>query len=141
MTQPRLTPKINNKMDKVLIQATGRTPFIRLDAEEGYIEIKGRSTPENTEQVYKQVIRWIEEYLLHPQQSTVIDFNFEYLNSSSAKVLIYLMNKLLVASKSKITQLSIIWGYSDDDMLEVGKDFESITGMKFKFVYDDTDDD
>ncbi len=128
-------------MDKVLIQATGRTPSIILDAEKGYVEIKGRSTPENTEKVYGAVVRWVEEYLLHPQKRTVISFNFEYLNSSSAKVLIYLMNKFLVASKAETTDILINWIYSDDDMLDAGKDFEAITDLKFKFIYDDSDDD
>ncbi len=128
-------------MDNVLIQATGRTPLISLDAQEGCIEMKGRSTPENTEQVYDVVVSWVEEYLSHPQKRTVITFNFEYLNSSSAKILIYLMNKFLVASKAKTTDVVVNWIYSDDDMLDVGKDFELISNLKFKFIDDGTGED
>ena len=47
-------------MGKISIEGTSKTPTVLFDAEEGLIELKGRSIPENSIEFYK--IR-NEEYL------------------------------------------------------------------------------
>ncbi len=126
-------------MDKIFIKETRKTPSIMLNANDGIMEIKGRSIPEDTEKTYGMVVRWLEEYLLQPKEKTVVIFYFEYLNSSSTKVLVYLMNKLLISNRAHETDVLIKWIYSDDDMLEYGKDFEELTDLKFEFIYKEID--
>ncbi len=126
-------------MDRIVINATHKTPLVELDARRGFIAIKGRSTPEDPDKTYKEVIQWIEEYLLNPRKNTTIDFYFEYLNSSSTKVLVYLMNKFLIASKAKVTNILVNWTYSDDDMFEFGKDLADITEIQFNFIFNSLD--
>lgn len=126
-------------MDRIVIHGTHKTPLVELDASRGFIAIKGRSTPEDPDKTYKEVIQWIEEYLLNPRKNTTIDFYFEYLNSSSTKVLVYLMNKFLIASKAKVTNILVNWTYSDDDMFEFGKDLADITEIQFNFIFNSLD--
>lgn len=131
-------------MNKYFVKGTNRTPLIHLDADKGLIELKGRSTPEDSDKVYDKVFEWVDLYMEKAQNKTVVNFHFEYINSSTTKALMRLINRLLVASTSNITEVEINWLYCDDDMLEYGEDFEELSGMQFKFInvdYPDIDAD
>lgn len=124
-------------MERLLVEASPKTPLIHMDAEKGVIELKGRSTPEDIDKIYLPVFSWIEKYLSNPKPKTIVNFHFEYFNSSTTKVLMRLINKLLLSHKSNATELVINWLYFDEDMLEYGEDFEELTGMEFKFIESD----
>ncbi|MFN4811466.1 MAG: SiaC family regulatory phosphoprotein, partial [Bacteroidota bacterium] len=49
-------------METLLIEGSAKTPTIKFDAEQGIIEIKGRSIPENSIEFYKPLIDWLEKY-------------------------------------------------------------------------------
>ncbi len=121
-------------MKKYFVEATHKTPQISLEADKGLIEIKGRSTPEDADKIYEDAMKWIDKYLDKPKDKTIVNFHFEYINSSTTRVLMKLINKFLVAYKSKDTLVEINWLYCDDDMLEYGEDFEELSKIKFNFV-------
>ena len=124
-------------MERMLLEATPKSPLIHMDADKGLIELKGRSTPEDIDKVYLPIFSWVENYLSNPKPKTIVNFHFEYFNSSTTKVLMRLINKLLVIHKAEATSLEINWLYYDEDMLEYGEDFEDLTGMKFNFIESD----
>ena len=124
-------------MERILIGATQKSPLVHMDADKGLIEISGRSTPEDTDKVFGPIVHWIEKYVKNPQNKTVVNFHFEYFNSSTTKSLMRLINKLQTIKKSKSIDLEINWLYYDEDMLEYGQDFEELTGLPFNFVESD----
>lgn len=124
-------------MERLLVEASPKTPLIHMDGDKGLIELKGRSTPEDIDKIYLPVFSWIEKYLSQPKTKTIVNFHFEYFNSSTTKVLMRLINKLLVFHKTNVTELEVNWLYYDEDMLEYGEDFEELTGIKFNFIESD----
>ncbi|MFN8255469.1 MAG: DUF1987 domain-containing protein [Bacteroidales bacterium] len=124
-------------MERLLVGASSKTPLIHLDAGRGIIELKGRSTPEDIDKVYLPVLAWIDNYLKNPNQITTVNFHFEYFNSSTTKVLMKLINRLVVSHKQGITSLIVNWLYFDEDMLEYGEDFQDLTGIEFNFIESD----
>ncbi len=124
-------------MERILIGATQKSPLVHMDANKGLIEISGRSTPEDTDKVFGPIVHWIEQYVKRPQEKTVVNFHFEYFNSSTTKALMRLINKLQTIKKSKSIELEINWLYFDEDMLEYGQDFEELSGLPFNFVESD----
>lgn len=124
-------------MERILVEASSKTPLIHLDANKGLIELKGRSTPEDIDKVYLPVITWIDAYLKNPNPVTTVNFHFEYFNSSTTKALMRVINKLVVAHKQEITSLIINWMYFDEDMLEYGEDFQDLAGIEFDFIESD----
>ncbi|RLD65928.1 MAG: nuclear pore complex subunit [Bacteroidetes bacterium] len=124
-------------MERILIGATQKSPLVHMDANKGLIEISGRSTPEDTDKVFGPIVHWIEQYVKKPQEKTVVNFHFEYFNSSTTKALMRLINKLQTIKKSKSIELEINWLYFDEDMLEYGQDFEELSGLPFNFVESD----
>lgn len=121
-------------MERYLVEATPKTPLVHMDAEKGIIELKGRSTPEDIDKVYLPIISWIDSYLKAPKPITIVNFHFEYFNSSTTKALMRLINKLVVVHKQGKTKMEINWLFFDEDMLEYGEDFEELTGIKFNFI-------
>ena len=121
-------------MERLLIGATQKSPLVHMDAEKGLIEIKGRSTPEDTDMVFRPIIKWIDEYVKTPKEKTIVNFHFEYFNSSTTKALMRFVNKLVLLDKEEAFELEVNWLYFDEDMLEYGQDFEELSGLSFNFV-------
>ena len=122
-------------MEPINIEGTPKTPSIKFLADEGVIEIKGRSIPENSIEFYKPLVDWLEAYAKAPLKKTQVNIQLEYFNTSSSKCILDVFKKLEAIHKSK-HDVVINWYYEEDDedMLEAGEDYESIIRVPFKMV-------
>ena len=118
-------------MKNIYQEGTGKLPEITFDYEKGLIEIKGRSIPEDSDALYKPLIEWLAEYVSKPQKKTTVNINLEYFNSSSAKYLTRLLNKLTYLDTNY--ELETNWYYVDEEALEEGEDFADILDLKMNF--------
>lgn len=118
------------------IVATAVTPAVYFNGEKNVLEITGRSIPLNPEKFWSPVMSWFIRNSYQNQEIS-ISLNFDYLNSGSQKFLVRLF-KLLKESNDKgiLSEKKIIWNYQDydEDMREIGKDFEFVSGLKFEFI-------
>jgi SiaC family regulatory phosphoprotein len=121
-------------MKELKLKGDKTTPEVVLNPT-GLIKIKGRSIHENIRDFFKPVELWVEEYIKNdPAEITNIDISLEYFNSTTAKVLISILQKLMkVQLKNK--KLIINWYYEegDDDIQEKGEYFSSILKIPFNF--------
>lgn len=119
-------------MEDIRIEGTAKTATVNFIQAEGLLEIKGRSIPENSIEFYKPLIDWIEVYSKSPQESTNVNIQLEYFNTSSSKCLLDLFKKL----ESISGQVTINWYFEEDDedMLEAGEDYEAIINLPFKMI-------
>ena len=78
----------------LLINNSVKTPSISFAAENGLLEIKGKSIPENSLEFYRPVFEWLESYSQAPAPSTVLRVALEYFNTSSSKCLLDLWRDL-----------------------------------------------
>jgi len=124
-------------MERLLVAATQKSPLVHMDADKGLIEIKGRSTPEDTNVIFEPIFKWVNEYLKNPRKKTTVNLHFEYFNSSTTKALMRLINLLVPLSKENDYELEFNWLYYDEDMLEYGQDFEELSGLNFNFIESD----
>jgi hypothetical protein len=122
-------------MEPINIEGTPKTPSIKFLSEEGVIEIKGRSIPENSIEFYKPLVDWLEAYAKDPLKKTLVNIQLEYFNTSSSKCILDVFKKLESIHKSK-HDVVINWYYEEDDedMLEAGEDYESIIRVPFKMI-------
>ena len=123
-------------METLLIEGSAKTPTIKFDAEQGIIEIKGRSIPENSIEFYKPLIDWLEKYSSKPKTDTIVNIQLEYFNTSSSKCILDVFKKLESINKGGQSQVVINWHYEEDDedMLEAGEDYQAIINVPFKMV-------
>jgi hypothetical protein len=122
-------------MEPISIDSTPKTPSIKFIQEEGVLEIKGRSIPENSIEFYKPLVDWLEHYAKGPLNKTLVNIQLEYFNTSSSKCILDVFKKLEAIHKLK-HDVTINWYYEEDDedMLEAGEDYESIIRVPFKMI-------
>jgi hypothetical protein len=122
-------------METISIEGTPKTPTITFDTGKGFLEIKGRSIPENSIEFYKPLVDWLEKYAAKPQSTTNVNIQLEYFNTSSSKCILDVFKKLEAINKGG-SQVVINWYYEEDDedMLEAGEDYQAIINVPFKMV-------
>ena len=121
-------------MQSLSIPASIRTPAIDFDFGNSHFKLSGESYPEDVTEFYHPVFSALDTYLatLGPG-SCRFDFELIYLNSSSAKAVMMLMDKLDAAAAKGAT-VDIYWFYDekDDTMQELGEEFgEDLENAKF----------
>jgi hypothetical protein len=121
-------------MQNLTIPATARTPAIDFDFGNNHLKLAGESYPEDVTEFYNPVFSALDAYLatLGPG-SCRFDFELIYLNSSSAKAVMMLMDKLDAAA-AKGAAVDVHWFYDeeDDTMQELGEEFgEDLENAKF----------
>ena len=101
--------------DKLEIEATSRTPGIAFDFAGNRLKISGESYPEDVTEFYGPVFAALDSYLGALGGGTCrFDFELIYLNSSSAKAIMMLMDKLDAAAKNGAT-VDVYWYYDKED--------------------------
>lgn len=121
-------------MENLFIKSTALTPEVDFDFSAGDFFIKGKSIPEDAEEFYGPVLRWMEHFVEQPTANVHLTIELEFFNISSSKRILFLMYKLneLV---SKGTNVKVSWNYKedDDDMFEVGQDYAFMVNIPFEF--------
>jgi hypothetical protein len=113
------------------IEATSRTPLIEINS--GYCLIKGECYPEDISEISIPIMKEIEQELLSVEKF-VLELELYYFNSSSAKLLFDIFDKVDEAAADGL-DVQIKWNYrsGDDSMQEAGEDFEEdIKNSTFK---------
>lgn len=131
-------------MRKLIIEKTTSSPKVILDPEKEVYMISGESRPPDVREFYDQILSWLHEfsqYLLGPdykKNPVIFNFNFEYFNSSSGKLILDIC-KVLSGLRLKGINVNVKWYHEkeDGDMLEVGKEMSRI--VKFPFEYIESD--
>ena len=122
-------------METLLIEGSPKTPTIKFDWDRGFLEIKGRSIPENSIEFYKPLVDNLEKYSSSPKSATTVNIQLEYFNTSSSKCILDVFKKLENINKGG-SAVVINWHYEadDEDMLEAGEDYQAIINIPFKMV-------
>jgi len=122
-------------MENIVLEGTGRTPYVSFDAQAGKLEISGRSIPENSITFYKPLFDWVDEYVQSPKDSTTVIFNLEYFNTSSSKCILDLLRKLeTLKDTNNATEIKWYFDEGDEDMEESGNDFKSLINLDIELV-------
>lgn len=124
-------------MENFLMESTKYTPKIFLDFENGKMEFRGKSYPENTFELYAPITKWVQEYFeITTNETTIVDFEITYFNSSSIKFYYDLFEEFEEAcSNGKKIEVNWIYNEEDDIMEETGEEFqEDYESVKFNMV-------
>jgi hypothetical protein len=122
-------------MEPLILEGTVDTPAVKLDGTQGLIELKGKSSPENSVFYFKPIMEWLDGYVKTPAAITNVNIQLEYFNTSSSKCILNILRKLEVIHKEQKVVL-INWYYEkgDVDMLEAAKDYESMIKAPFNLI-------
>ena len=122
-------------MEPFSVEASKQTPHVVLDKNKEIFLFTGRSLPENSAAFYEPILAWLNQYINNPNPVTIINFELEYFNSASSKIIfeIILMLKDIL---SKGLEAKVNWCYTeeDEDILESGQTFEGLSNVPFVFT-------
>lgn len=123
-------------MDKIELEGSPKTPTVNFNADEGVLEIKGRSIPENSIEFYKPLVDWLDQYSGQAKPETAVNIQLEYFNTSSSKCILDVFKKLEAIHTGGGSNIIINWHYEEDDedMLEAGEDYQAIINVPFKMI-------
>lgn len=107
------------------IDGTSSTPEIRADWSEGTLFMKGDSYPENTFEIFDQVIGWVERFLAETPEPLRVELHLVYLNTSSVRAMIDILD-LLESAHEKGRQVSLQWLYDhrNQRVAELAEEFK-----------------
>jgi len=122
-------------MEILKYEASGLNPGIILDVEKQRFELSGKSCPENVVEFYKPLMDWLDEYKENPLEKTVFEFNLEYYNTASSKILFIIMQKL-EAVKEAGKEVLIKWFFPEDDeaLEEAGEEYDDLIELDFELI-------
>ena len=118
--------------DVLQIEGNTSRQSVIFNGSTGQLRIMGRSILENSIRFYEPIIRWIDEYVKHPAEKTEFHMALEYFNTSTSKYLLQIMQQFETMYLAG-PDASIVWYYSDEDMKDLGVDYQQLIRIPFEF--------
>jgi hypothetical protein len=128
-------------MRKLIIDKTPGAPKVICDPEKKIYMSSGESRLPDVRDFYNQILSWLEEFNTHiskleaKKDPVEFNFNFDYFNSSSGKLILDVC-KVLAGLRKKGINIIVNWYYEkeDVDMLEAGKEMSKIVKFPFEYI-------
>jgi hypothetical protein len=71
------------EIKNIFIESTAKTPQVDFSHLSGELILSGKSIPENPAKLYEDLLKWTQEYVKNPRQTTNLRLNIEYFNTAS----------------------------------------------------------
>ncbi len=115
------------------IQGTKTTPHALMN--EGYMKISGKAVPVRDEQFFGKINKKISSYQKEPANTTQVDFNLSYVNASSKKSMVELLNNLERMNNQGFTVI-VSWKFAADneDVRELGEILKSMFDLRINLI-------
>lgn len=118
-------------MENLVISYKKRSPQIDFNSN-GELSILGNCFPEDPKGFFEPILAWIGEFKTSHKGEVSLTVDLNYVNTSSIKILLELIQTITTNFKSK-AKINWIYEIEDEDMLEVGEDLEKVSEFKFNF--------
>jgi len=122
-------------MERLYLEPTLTTPKVIFDRDSGEFTIQGKSLPEDVKSFYAPLIAWLDDYAKNPNKISIFEFDFEYFNTASSKMILILMNRIKELFK-KGNDVQIVWKFPqhDAELEEAGEELAELISVPFKLV-------
>ena len=117
------------------IAATASSPQVRTDPDKGLICLAGESYPENSFEFYRPVSEWVTRFLQRDARPLVLEIRLTYLNTSSIKCLIDLLDDMEEAFHAgRKVELNWYYDMEDDRAMELAEEFKEDLTLPFTII-------
>jgi hypothetical protein len=117
------------------IPATLSSPLVKADPEAGVLSLSGESYPENSFEFFRPVAEWVAAFLERDERALTLEIRLSYLNTSSIKCLIDLLDEMEEAHRAG-RSIGLNWYYDaeDDRAMELAEEFKEDLTLPFNIV-------
>ncbi|EWH02229.1 biofilm regulation phosphoprotein SiaC [Halomonas sp. BC04] len=114
------------------IPGSQSTPTIHSDWQDGRLSMKGDSYPENSYELFDQVILWVQYFLTSEQRPLHLELALVYLNTSSVKAMMDIFDLLEEAYEAG-REVSVTWHYDarNERIAELADEFREDCSYPF----------
>ena len=121
-------------MKALNIQGTNEVPQVHFDNKKGNLFIGGTSLPENVIEIYSPIMDWVEKYKAERTSCTHVEFNFDYLNTTSTNMVAKLIES--ISALQQLGDVKITWYYmhGDYEMRELGEDLLDENNCRYEII-------
>ncbi|WP_121628349.1 DUF1987 domain-containing protein [Poseidonibacter antarcticus] len=122
-------------MENFIIKETKYTPEVNLNLNEGVMNIKGNSYPENTLEFYDPILNILENFFKNTvNKDIILNIEIVYFNSSSSRVFFEIFD--LIEDFSHSLNFVINWiCHNNDEVTKIGEDFkEDFEKLNFNII-------
>lgn len=125
----------NQEEKSFSIPGTQSSPDIKADWDAGVLAMAGDSYPENTFELFGQVIAWVENYLCYANRPLVLELRLIYLNTSSIRAMIDIFD-LLETARGKGSEVAVKWlyDYRNERVAELAEEFKEDYTFPFEIL-------
>lgn len=120
-------------MSDFTIPKGSNTPLVVYSHIDGVLSISGRSYPEDAHSFYEGLADRLRNLKL--PKTLRYDLDFDYINSSSIACILDLIKEQQSRSSDTQFLIRILCSKSDDDMIDMGENYSSISGIAVDFVF------
>lgn len=122
-------------METLFIEATTSSPLVELNPDAGKIRLVGESYPENALEFYRPILTWVDQFLQRDARPLSLDLHLTYLNTSSIKSLMDLLDALEEAFREG-REIQLDWRYDEENerALELAEEFKEDLSLPFNLV-------
>jgi|CXWL01.1.fsa_nt_gi hypothetical protein len=114
-------------MEAIHIKATDVSPEVIFNPAEKKFSISGWSRPESPSKFFAPIMKWIEMNGADHLKNATVDFNIEYFNTPSARVLREILDQLDRLHKKGV-EIKVNW-YFDDESAKEEFEYEFAQGL------------
>ncbi|MBB3141176.1 biofilm regulation phosphoprotein SiaC [Halomonas organivorans] len=111
------------------------TPAIQSDWQSGRLAMQGDSYPENSYELFSQVIDWVEAFLERESRSLTLVLELVYLNTSSVKAMMDIFD-LLEDTYQGGREVAVEWRYDprNERIAELAEEFKEDCSYPFAIL-------
>lgn len=124
--------------DDIRRRATSRTPAVDFLFAEGRLRLAGESYPEDVTTLFGPLLAAVDDWLAADPPAARLEVALAYFNSSSAKAIMMLLEKLDAAA-ARGCAAEVVWSFDpeDESMRELGEKFgEDLEHARFRLEPD-----
>lgn len=130
-----MQPNTSMTMTELNIPGTQSSPAIQGDWDAGLLAMQGDSYPENSFELFGQVIDWVERFLREAGRPLQLELRLLYLNTSSIKALMEIFDLLEDAHRDGLP-VSVNWHYDsrNERVAELAEEFREDCSFPFAIL-------
>ena len=122
-------------MKSLLQYPTSTTPELNFNPASGNITIQGRSIMINAKEYWCDIKEWMLDYSKNPAHTTTVNFQFEYLNSTSTtEVLKFLRIAENILLNKKTITINWFVDKEDEHLYDLGLDMKQLTNHNLNLI-------
>jgi hypothetical protein len=124
-----------NQLAKLSISATNSSPMVVADEAEGTLLLSGEAYPENSFAFFRPVLAWTAGFLDRDGRALTLELRLTYLNTSSIKCLMDLLDTLEEAHRAG-RAVTVNWYYDqeNDRALDLAEEFREDLTLPFHII-------